>query len=355
MFVDWADLTASSHARLSQWHMLPHGLEPWTSRLLAERSNQLSYESNCGRMIPQGIIQHETMAPSPSHATCMPSGELGPGHAIPFTALSSVCGHHRHDRYSKFARVVKGVDLRSTAGNCAWVRTPQLAALESSSFAWMGCLCSIAVQKKHCRTTFHTQRLRTQGPRLQGPRTQRPHTQESRGQGCVRRGRAHRDRACRGRMHRGRMRGDRMHRGPVRRDRAHSGHTHRGHVHRGLGASCAGAARAGATRTGTTYTGIVRTAMARVEAPSAGTACAEDRARYAEDGARRGRHAQRAVCPEGGACRGRCAQRAAPTEAGTHRDRHAQRPAPAEAGARRGRHASRAAPTEADARRGRHV
>ena len=27
----------------------------------------------------------------------------------------------------KFARVVKGVDLRSTAGNCAWVRTPQLA------------------------------------------------------------------------------------------------------------------------------------------------------------------------------------------------------------------------------------
>ena len=25
--------------------MLPHGLEPWTSRLLAERSNQLSYES----------------------------------------------------------------------------------------------------------------------------------------------------------------------------------------------------------------------------------------------------------------------------------------------------------------------
>ena len=29
--------------------MLPHGLEPWTSRLLAERSNQLSYESGCTR------------------------------------------------------------------------------------------------------------------------------------------------------------------------------------------------------------------------------------------------------------------------------------------------------------------
>ena len=31
----------------------------------------------------------------------------------------------------QFARVVKGVDLRSTAGNCARVRTPQLT-LESS-------------------------------------------------------------------------------------------------------------------------------------------------------------------------------------------------------------------------------
>ena len=29
-------------------------------------------------------------------------------------------------RHSQFARVAKGVDLRSTAGNCAWVRTPQL-------------------------------------------------------------------------------------------------------------------------------------------------------------------------------------------------------------------------------------
>ena len=27
---------------------------------------------------------------------------------------------------SQFARVVKGVDLRSTAGNCAWAQTPQL-------------------------------------------------------------------------------------------------------------------------------------------------------------------------------------------------------------------------------------
>ena len=29
----------------------------------------------------------------------------------------------------EFARVVKGVDLRSTAGNCAWARTPQLTGI----------------------------------------------------------------------------------------------------------------------------------------------------------------------------------------------------------------------------------
>ena len=29
-------------------------------------------------------------------------------------------------QHSQFARVAKGVDLRSTAGNCAWARTPQL-------------------------------------------------------------------------------------------------------------------------------------------------------------------------------------------------------------------------------------
>ena len=31
--------------------------------------------------------------------------------------------------HCQFARVVKGVDLRSTAGNCAWARTPQLTVL----------------------------------------------------------------------------------------------------------------------------------------------------------------------------------------------------------------------------------
>ena len=31
--------------------------------------------------------------------------------------------------HGQFARVAKGVDLRSSAGNCAWVRTPQLTSL----------------------------------------------------------------------------------------------------------------------------------------------------------------------------------------------------------------------------------
>jgi hypothetical protein len=43
--------------------MLPHGLEPWTSRLLAERSNQLSYESRCA-----------AVAVADSHAALLPHG-----------------------------------------------------------------------------------------------------------------------------------------------------------------------------------------------------------------------------------------------------------------------------------------
>ena len=36
---------------------------------------------------------------------------------------------------SQFARVVKGVDLRSTGGNSAWVRAPQLTSFESDGGA----------------------------------------------------------------------------------------------------------------------------------------------------------------------------------------------------------------------------
>ena len=40
--------------------------------------------------------------------------------------------------YGQFARVAKGVDLRSTAGNCAWAQAPQLTlcALHSGPVVW---------------------------------------------------------------------------------------------------------------------------------------------------------------------------------------------------------------------------
>ena len=48
---------------------------------------------------------------------------LFPGFAFATMLFSNLMWIHAS---SQFARVVKGVDLRSTAGNCAWVRTPQL-------------------------------------------------------------------------------------------------------------------------------------------------------------------------------------------------------------------------------------
>ena len=43
----------------------------------------------------------------------------------------------RHNDKRQFARVVKGVDLRSTGGNSAWVRTPQLTRpLGHARLAW---------------------------------------------------------------------------------------------------------------------------------------------------------------------------------------------------------------------------
>ena len=48
-------------------------------------------------------------------------------------------------RHGQFARVVKGVDLRSTAGNCAWVRTPQLTIFLCISFSLSFFLLSSSV------------------------------------------------------------------------------------------------------------------------------------------------------------------------------------------------------------------
>ena len=46
----------------------------------------------------------------------------------------------------QFARVVKGVDLRSTAAHCAWVRTPQLTLVHAD--ARSGGWCSARAQRQ---------------------------------------------------------------------------------------------------------------------------------------------------------------------------------------------------------------
>ena len=77
---------------------------------------------------------------------------------------TSQCSHTRIlSSVGQFARVVKGVDLRSTAGNCAWVRTPQLTFRSPlkgngrSTNAREAASCSISVsrlvQNGHCDTT----------------------------------------------------------------------------------------------------------------------------------------------------------------------------------------------------------
>ena len=68
---------------------------------------------------------------------------------------TSQCSHTRIlSSVGQFARVVKGVDLRSTAGNCAWVRTPQLTNVFCTNNRRMTALretnlhCEIALGRK---------------------------------------------------------------------------------------------------------------------------------------------------------------------------------------------------------------
>ena len=57
---------------------------------------------------------------------------------------------------SQFARVVKGVDLRSTAGNCAWVRTPLLTYPQNNTFA----ITSVRVMSRsHVQPTLYCVRV----------------------------------------------------------------------------------------------------------------------------------------------------------------------------------------------------
>ena len=61
----------------------------------------------------------------------------------------------------QFARVVKGVDLRSTAGNCAWVRTPQLTFkhLELQPAIVRVCGLGYAASRPNCRWCVYRQAL----------------------------------------------------------------------------------------------------------------------------------------------------------------------------------------------------
>ena len=58
---------------------------------------------------------------------------------------------------SQFARVVKGVDLRSTAGNCAWARTPQLTFRGT---AWFGSVLNDSSDAGALQKQPHGLRLR---------------------------------------------------------------------------------------------------------------------------------------------------------------------------------------------------
>ena len=59
--------------------------------------------------------------------TCWPTWRPYPSGYCGIRRAGHVAGCE--ESLSQFARVAKGVDLRSTAGNCAWVRTPQLTTV----------------------------------------------------------------------------------------------------------------------------------------------------------------------------------------------------------------------------------
>ena len=60
---------------------------------------------------------------------------------------------------SQFARVVKGVDLRSTAGNCAWARTPQLTGPPSLHSA--ACMVHPTLPHLTWQTVHHSSHKRS--------------------------------------------------------------------------------------------------------------------------------------------------------------------------------------------------
>ena len=71
----------------------------------------------------------------------------------------------------KFARVVKGVDLRSTAGNCAWVRAPQLAIEHVSAISRLQLGLTSALMHWHKHASFGAAVLQALASATQGQAT----------------------------------------------------------------------------------------------------------------------------------------------------------------------------------------
>ena len=106
------------------WGCCLHGL-PWRRWLSPALSRRWS-------MPPPSLVVRAVMGAAAGQLHALPHGSWQPRRACPppppDTAgglCSGICNPWQHVT-CQFARVVKGVDLRSTAGNCAWARTPQL-------------------------------------------------------------------------------------------------------------------------------------------------------------------------------------------------------------------------------------
>ena len=76
--------------------------------------------------------------------------------ARPWLVPRSSCSARPTIPTSHFARVVKGVDLRSTAGNCAWPRTPQLTGPPSLHSA--ACMVHPTLPHLTWQTVHHSPR-----------------------------------------------------------------------------------------------------------------------------------------------------------------------------------------------------
>ena len=103
---------SASDSRSEGWEF-----ESLWPRFPARQNDSKSFFHGFRHFCPQAhwttVLSYET--------GCWPLQLLGEGFMLPFLFAHLKTAHH-----SQSARVIKGVDLSSTAGNCAWVQTPWL-------------------------------------------------------------------------------------------------------------------------------------------------------------------------------------------------------------------------------------